>query len=79
MSNKRSISDLIVAGIPVIIFTSCVTNSYPDIPRGPWLGQVLPDSGLHLFAPGIVSTDLSERDAAWNPNSREFYFSPAAG
>lgn len=43
--------------------------------RGDYLGQQQPGDIPQLFAPGIVSTGLNERDAAFSPDQTEFYFS----
>ena len=42
---------------------------------GNYLGQELPGMTPRLFAPGIVSTGLSERDMAITPDGDEIYFS----
>jgi Tol biopolymer transport system component len=44
------------------------------IPSGDWLGQPLPGSEPVLFAPGEISTELTERDTAWSPDGREVYW-----
>ncbi len=44
-------------------------------PRGPYLGQKPPGLKPELFAPGVVSTGIFERDVAMTPDGREFYFS----
>jgi len=47
--------------------------------RGPYLGQEAPGSEPRLFAPGIVSTALTTRDATMMPDGSEFYFSVVVG
>lgn len=42
--------------------------------HGPYLGQQLPGEEPQLFAPGIVSTGLFERDLAMTPDGSEIYF-----
>ncbi len=46
----------------------------PAVPDAPWVGQKPPGSDPVLFAPGFVSTGLYERDAAFSPDGREFYY-----
>ena len=41
---------------------------------GPYLGQATPGATPELFAPGVLNTDLSERDTAWSPDGRELYY-----
>lgn len=46
---------------------------------GAYLGQELPGMTARLFAPGIVSTGMSERDMAITPDGDEIYFSGVIG
>ncbi|MBP7865536.1 MAG: PD40 domain-containing protein [Acidobacteria bacterium] len=46
----------------------------PAARTGPWLGETPPGETPVLFAPGVVSTGLYERDVAVTPDGREFYF-----
>ncbi|MGM0408056.1 MAG: hypothetical protein ACQERU_08725 [Bacteroidota bacterium] len=55
------------------IILSC-KNQNEDILTGPYLGQSLPGDTAELFAPGIVSTGVSERDFAIYPDGSEIYF-----
>ena len=41
---------------------------------GPYLGQTPPGTTPKLFAPGVVSTGLYERDFAVAPEGREFFY-----
>lgn len=43
-------------------------------PTGPYFGQTPPDS-VQIFAPGFISDQFGERDAAFTPDGQEFYFS----
>jgi hypothetical protein len=43
-------------------------------PKGPYFGMTPPGSTPVLFAPGVVSTGLSDRDVAISQDGREFYF-----
>ncbi len=46
---------------------------------GKYLGQDPPGMEPELFAPGFVSTGLSERDLAITPDGRELYFTTVLG
>ncbi len=49
-------------------------NENEHLLSGPYLGQKLPGDSAELFAPGIVSTGISERDLAIYPDGKEIYF-----
>ncbi len=55
------------------------TRAQPSAPRGAWLGQTPPGATPALFAPGVVDTDLQQRDTAWTPDGRELYYSLTHG
>jgi hypothetical protein len=44
-------------------------------PGGPYLGMKAPGLAPELFAPGVVSTGLADRDVAMTPDGNEIYFS----
>lgn len=46
---------------------------------GPYLGQTPPGTTPKLFAPGVVSTGLYERDFAAAPEGREFFYTVMGG
>ena len=46
---------------------------------GDYLGQTPPGALPELFAPGVVSTGLYERDVAMTPDGGEIYFGLMAG
>ena len=48
--------------------------SWGESRGGPFLGLTPPGTIPILFAPGLVSTGLAERDVAISPDGREFYF-----
>jgi len=52
--------------------------AFPEL-RGPYLGQGRPGSVPEVFAPGIVSTGLAERDVAVMPDGSEMYFGVTLG
>lgn len=68
----------------LLLFASTVTGCQrvehePAGPRpaisGDYLGQTAPGLIPELFAPGLVCTGLEQRDAAWAPDGREFFYS----
>ncbi|MDX1387727.1 MAG: hypothetical protein R3344_00950 [Acidobacteriota bacterium] len=62
------------------VLTSCAPPSIEEEPRtGPYLGEDLPGAEARLFAPGFVSTGLSERDVTMTPDGSELYFSAQVG
>lgn len=64
----------------LLLFTSC-TKEIPDNPKrftnlfGEYMGQPLPTTNAEVFAPGVISTGIYERDAAFYPDGSEFYYS----
>lgn len=48
-------------------------SSSPGL-KGDYLGQAPPGMEPVVFAPGFISTGLAERDAAFTPDGKEFYF-----
>ena len=49
-------------------------SSREGTPAGPYLGLEPPGDEPVLFAPGIVSTGLDQRDTAWGPDGKELYW-----
>jgi hypothetical protein len=61
----------------VILLTGCSSETEPvetPAPSGPYLGETVPGIDPVLFAPGIVSTGMYERDIAMTPDGNELYF-----
>jgi hypothetical protein len=52
---------------------SQVTTNFPVL-KGPYLGQKPPGMEAELFAPGIISNGLPNRDVAISPDGNEMYF-----
>jgi hypothetical protein len=52
---------------------SADADGFPEL-TGPYLGQTPPGAEPALFAPGIVSTGMYERDVAFTPDGTELYF-----
>ena len=58
--------------------TSIKGGEFPKL-RGPYLGQTPPGEEPELFASGMISTGMYERDVAISPDGREFYYGLAFG
>jgi Tol biopolymer transport system component len=66
---------LLVLSMVAIVFSAC--DAAPEPPpslRGEYLGQTPPGMTPVVFAPGIVSTEVSELNAAFTPDGNELYF-----
>jgi len=71
----------------VIILATLVTackpghndNGKTSVMHGDYLGQTPPGDTARLFAPGIVSTGMNERDLAITPDGNEIFFCREAG
>jgi hypothetical protein len=48
-------------------------NTFPVL-KGDYFGQPLPGDTPELFAPGIISNGLANRDVAISPDGNEMYF-----
>ena len=70
----RAPSALIV--VVLLVLGSIGARVAPQGASGPsaYLGQRPPGSAPELFAPGVVSTGLNERDVAITPDGREVYW-----
>ncbi|MDD5508678.1 MAG: hypothetical protein PHD25_10215 [Bacteroidales bacterium] len=49
------------------------SDTFPDL-KGEYLGQELPGDTVMIFVPGIISTGMDERDAAFTYAGKEFFF-----
>jgi len=65
----------------IIILCCSATGLYAQFPKlkGPYMGQVLPGNTAKIFAPGIISTGLYERDFTVSPKFDEIYYSVFLG
>lgn len=69
----------------LFVITACSPGSYEekndDFPvlTGEYLGQTPPGMEAELFAPGLVSTGLYERDIAISPDGSELYYGVVVG
>jgi Tol biopolymer transport system component len=63
----------------ILLFVILVFSIYAqqdDFPvlKGPYLGQESPGMKPEVFAPGIISTERNELNAAFSPGGKSFYF-----
>jgi len=62
----------------LVLILSCSqenkSNSHFPVLKGPYLGQIPPGNSPELFAPGIISNGLSNRDVAISPDGNEMNF-----
>ncbi len=72
---------LIILFLLIILLFGCNTerienkeDSFPEL-TGKYIGQKQPGLSPEIFAPNIVSTGMSEINAAFSPDFKEFYFS----
>ncbi|MFH1853403.1 MAG: hypothetical protein ABIA75_13775 [Candidatus Neomarinimicrobiota bacterium] len=68
---------LIITLVPLLlILGGCRTAPQASFPvlSGPYLGQSTPGADSQIFAEGIVSTAMYERDVAVLPDGKEFYY-----
>lgn len=74
----------LIAGIVLLLIIACGTQNEPEgeaaFPKlsGPYIGQTLPGDEPQLFAPGIISTAMHNRDMAMTPDGNEIYFCVSA-
>ncbi len=54
-------------------FSVTTKEDFPIL-KGPYLGQKPPGETPEIFAPGIISTGLSELNAVFSPDGSEFYY-----
>lgn len=66
-----------VAILIIIIFSSCARQSDFPVLKGPYLGQKPPGMTPEIFAPGIISTSLSEAVCCFSPDGKEAYWNIA--
>ncbi len=82
MKNHRPIvfvAALLIVVCGILVCGSCVKKepaapAKAPSPTGDYIGQTPPGATPELFAPGIVSTGLYERDIAMTPDGNEIYF-----
>ncbi len=72
MPRKYRLLFIIVIVFVILIFKRL--NQKEIQPTGNYFGQAVPDLLPQVFAPGFISRQFNERDAAYTPNGQEFYF-----
>ena len=63
----------------VLVFINCTRQSDFPVLKGPYLGQTPPGLMPEIFAPGILSTEANEFNAAFTPSGDEVYFTQTSG
>jgi len=69
--------NLIYLVLAVMLFSCNNQQNNPNLfteLKGEYLGQQIPEDSALLFAPGIVSTGMAERDIVIYPDGTEIYF-----
>lgn len=77
MKKMITLAICIVAICSLLILSSCQGGSQPgkESPlTGDYLGQLPPGDTARLFAPGIISTGMDDRDFAITPDGNEIFF-----
>jgi hypothetical protein len=74
MNNSKSLLLILLATILGSCNKPSTPTSFPKL-TGDYLGQSLSDDASKIFAPGIISTGLYERDIAITPDGNEIYYS----
>lgn len=66
--------------IALVLLFSCSENTKQNFPelKGEYLGQQQPADSAIVFAPGIVSSGLADRDIAFTPDGKELFFTRSA-
>jgi hypothetical protein len=65
--------------VSVLILSSCASNDDSSVLSGEYLGQDPPGSSAELFAPGLMSTEMSELNSVFFPGGREVIYSVSVG
>ena len=72
-----------IAALPVMLAAASgvalAQERRPELTGDDYIAQAPPGAEPRMFAPGIVSTGLSERDIAITPEGDEIFFSQFAG
>jgi hypothetical protein len=78
----KSILHYMVIGV-LLSITACAPESQKSgntrIIRGDYLGEPAPGDTAKLFAPGVISTGMAERDFAITPDGNEIFFCRETG
>jgi hypothetical protein len=65
----------------IILFFACTDskNEVTDVRKGKYFGLDKPGNSPMIFAPGLISTNLSERDITFTPDGKELYYTIWSG
>lgn len=67
----------------IILIASCTNQQTNEckfpVLKGDYLGQTLPGDSAELFAPGIISSGMADRDIAISPDGKELFFNRTIG
>ena len=63
----------------VMLFSNCTQQSDFPVITGPYLGQKPPGDIPEIFAPGVISTGMSESAIAVSPDGNEIFYTVHAG
>ena len=78
MTTRATLAPILLAA--VLAAAGCTRNATETVAlSGDYLGQTPPGATAELFAPGVVSTGLAERDVAMTPDGSELYFTVVFG
>jgi len=72
--NKPTVLFAILCLVFVVFFLQCTQNNSFPILKGDYLGQNSPGMKPALFAPGLISTGLYERDLALRSDGKEMFY-----
>jgi Tol biopolymer transport system component len=65
----------LVIGVCCLVACQQVTTTEDSAPSGPFLGETPPAMEPALFAEGIVSSHLNQRDTAWTTDGDQLFYS----
>ncbi len=75
---QRAIFIRILLSIIFVVINHAQQDDFPLL-KGPYLGQKPPGMDPVIFAPGIVSTAMSEFSCTFSPDGKSFYFARDIG
>jgi hypothetical protein len=70
----RNKTDLLIVIIVLFILNACKNTDQPPASGIIYPDQQLPGSEPALFAPGLISTGMSERDITYTPDGKEVFY-----
>lgn len=78
MSLNKNYMLIFIFTIFVILFNCDKSGAYLSL-SGEYLGQAIPRNSAKIFATGILSTDMYERDFTMTPDGKEIYYTLVLG